>query len=97
MELPVERWSERFDFADEDDYQMVIFARGERKARAMYDAVRNRLDMMPRGWRGNEIETFRMWGNPEEIREVCMRGEEGIAAYVPDYGFFILPMPKELW
>ena len=79
-----------------DEY--VIFARTPLKARAMVQAIYPDDVLMPPGWRGQEVEHWRLFGKPEHIELICKNGWEGIGIWHAEYDHWIvLPMPKEAW
>ena len=79
-------------FDDEDNYQVVVFAATQHRADKIYEAVYDRLNLMPTGWLGSEIDTWMMLGWVRHQREAELRNQEGIGVYSPATGWAILPI-----
>ena len=58
----------------------------------IYKAVCDRLNLMPTGWLGSEIDTWMMLGWVRHQREAELRNQEGIGVYHSVTGWAILPI-----
>lgn len=81
-------------FTDDDDYQIVLFARDEMRARNLYRVICDQLDQLPDGWLGAEWEAWTTVGLVRHQRHAEERGVEGVGIY-SEQGWEILPLDYE--
>ncbi|SEL95830.1 hypothetical protein SAMN05216382_2979 [Sphingomonas palmae] len=88
------RPTQLFFYIDDDDYQVVLFARNQERADALYDAIQADYRVLPSEWLGSEWDAWSTVGLVRHKRQAEERGVEGLGIYNPD-GWMVLPLDYE--
>lgn len=88
------RPTQLFFYIDDDDYQVVLFARDQERADALYDAIQADYRALPSEWLGSEWDAWSTVGLVRHKRQAEERGVEGLGIYNPD-GWLVLPLDYE--
>lgn len=86
--------TEMHHYINEDDYQVVLFARDQERADDIYGGIYDRFDLLPRGWLGSEWDAWTTVGLVRHQRHAEERGVEGLGIYLEE-GWQILPLDYE--
>jgi hypothetical protein len=81
-------------YNDDDDYQVVLFARDQDRADELYDAIQADYRALPSEWLGSEWDAWSTVGLVRHKRQAEERGVEGLGIYNPD-GWLVLPLDYE--
>lgn len=85
------RPTQLFFYIDDDDYQVVLFAKDQARADTLYDVIQADYRVLPSEWLGSEWDAWSTVGLVRHKRQAEERGVEGLGVYGPD-GWQILPL-----
>lgn len=88
------RPTQLFFYIDDDDYQVVLFARDQDRADELYDVIQADYRLLPSEWLGSEWDAWSTVGLVRHERQAEERGVEGLGIYNPD-GWLVLPLDYE--
>lgn len=79
-------------FFDGDGDEVVFFARDHYRAGDLYDAIRDRFDLLPEGMTPHAWEAWTTVGLVRHGIQARQRGVEGVGVYDSERGWHILPL-----
>lgn len=79
-------------FTDEDGDEVVLFTHDPFRAGELYDAIHDRLDLLPSGWMPHAWEAWTTVGLVRHGIQAEQRGIEGVGIYDSESGWQILPL-----
>lgn len=80
-----------FFYIDDDDYQVVLFAKDQERADTLYDVIQADYRSLPSEWLGSEWDAWSTVGLVRHRGQAEQRGVEGLGIYGP-LGWQILPL-----